>query len=62
MLNSYLNQIKIGGEQVYKNLVLFPLLSNMAITVDYFTLDETLAASLVGHGKGPRRLCSGTPD
>ena len=27
LLNQYLDQIKIGGKQVYKNLALFPLLS-----------------------------------
>jgi len=47
MLNNYLDQIKIGGKQVYKNLALFPLLSNLAITLEYLTLDEALAGGLI---------------
>jgi hypothetical protein len=46
-LSNYLDQIKIGGKQVYKNLALFPLLSNLAIPLEYLTLDEALAEGLV---------------
>jgi hypothetical protein len=46
-LNKYLDQLKIGGKQVYKNLALFPLLSNLAIPLDYLTLDEALQGSLI---------------
>ena len=46
-LKNYLDQLKIGGRQVYKNLALFPLLSNLAITLDYLTLDEALAGGLI---------------
>ena len=47
VINNYLEQIKIGGKQVYKNLALYPLLSNLAINLDYLTLDEALSAGLV---------------
>jgi hypothetical protein len=47
ILNNYLDEIKIGGKQVYKNLALFPLLSNLAIPLEYLTLDEALAGGLV---------------
>jgi ARG/rhodanese/phosphatase superfamily protein len=47
ILKNYLNQIKIGGKQVYKNLALFPLLSNLAISLEYLTLDEALAGGLI---------------
>jgi hypothetical protein len=47
LLNQYLDQIKIGGKQVYKNLALFPLLSAQADSLDYLTLDEALKDGLV---------------
>ena len=47
IIKNYLDQIKIGGKQVYKNLALFPLLSNLAIPLEYLTLDEALAGGLV---------------
>ena len=34
VIYNYLEQIKIGGKQVYKNLALYPLLSNLAINLD----------------------------
>jgi hypothetical protein len=42
VLNQYLDQIKIGGKQGYKNPALFPLHSGQAASRDYLTLDETL--------------------
>lgn len=47
ILKNYLDQIKIGGRQVYKNLALFPLLSNLTIPQEYLTLDEALTGGLV---------------
>jgi len=47
ILNQYLDQIKIGGKQVYKNLALFPLLSGQAVSLDYLTLDEALNDGLM---------------
>jgi hypothetical protein len=47
LLNQYLDQIKIGGKQVYKNLALFPLLSAQADSLDYLTLDEALKDGLI---------------
>lgn len=46
-LKNYLDQIKIGGKQIYKNLAFFPILSNMVISLEYLTLDEALAGGLV---------------
>jgi hypothetical protein len=47
ILNQYLDQIKIGGKQVYKNLALFPLLSGQAVSLDYLTMDEALNEGLM---------------
>jgi len=46
ILGNYLDQIKIGGKQIYKNLALFPLLYNLAIPLEYLNLDEALQGSL----------------
>ena len=40
VIREYLGQIKVGRKQAYKNLALFPLLSEYAATLDYLTLDE----------------------
>ena len=62
ILKNYLDRIKIGGKQVYKNLALFPLLSNLAIPLEYLTLDEALADGLVEvTEKDTGRIGPGTP-
>ena len=47
VIKEYLGQIKVGRKQAYKNLALFPLLSEYAATLDYLTLDEAFAGGLV---------------
>jgi hypothetical protein len=47
IIKDYLNQIQIGVEQSYKNLTVFPVLSDYVISFDYFTLDEALLENLI---------------
>ena len=44
---NYLEQLQIGRKQTYKNLVLYPLLSEYAAALDYFTLDEAMAQDAI---------------
>jgi len=47
IIQKYLDQIQIGAEQSYKNLSVFPVLSDYAIPFDYLTLDEALSKDLI---------------
>jgi hypothetical protein len=47
LLQSYLDQIKVGEEQTYKNLTTYPVLSNQLSALDYITLDEALKQGLI---------------
>jgi len=47
ILKTYLNQVQIGAEQSYKNLAVFPVLSDYVIPFDYLTLDEALSEDLI---------------
>jgi hypothetical protein len=47
ILKDYLDQIQIGAEQSYKNLSIFPVLSDYVIPFDYLTLDEALPKNLI---------------
>ncbi len=47
----YLEQVKIGRQQSFKNMALFPLLSTYSLELDYLMLDEALAAGF----RAPRR-------
>jgi hypothetical protein len=51
VIKEYLGQIKVGRKQSYKNLGLFPLLSEYAASLDYLTLDEAFAAGLIEVGE-----------
>ena len=42
IISNYLAQMKVGQEQSYGNLTMFPILSPYAVSVDYITLDEAL--------------------
>ena len=42
IITDFLGQFKIGRKQSFKNLSMYPLLSNYRITFNYFTLDEAL--------------------
>ena len=47
VVNKYLEEIKIGRRQSYKNLVMFPLLSSSIAGTDYLMLDEALKENLL---------------
>jgi hypothetical protein len=47
IIKNYLNQIQIRAEQSYKNLAVFPVLSDYVIPFDYLTLDEALSEDLI---------------
>ena len=42
-----MDKIQIGAEQSYKNLAVFPVLSDYVIPFDYLTLDEALSEDLI---------------
>jgi len=42
LIKNYMDRIQIGAEQSYKNLAVFPVLSDYVIPFDYLTLDEAL--------------------
>jgi hypothetical protein len=42
MIKTYLNDLKVGRKQSYKNMALFLLLSDYSADLDYFLLDEAL--------------------
>jgi hypothetical protein len=46
-INSYLDQIKIGRKQSFRNLAMFPLLSTYSSDLDYLLLDEAISEGLV---------------
>jgi len=43
----FMGQLQIGAEQAYKNLTIFPVLSDYVIPFDYLTLDEALSENLI---------------
>jgi len=47
IIKNYIDQIQIGAEQSYKNLAIFPVLSDYVIPFDYLTLDEALSKNLI---------------
>lgn len=47
LISYYLSRITMGAEQRYKNMVIFPLLSEQENAVHYLLLDEALNANLV---------------
>ena len=51
VIKEYLGQIKVGRKQSYKNLALFPLLSEYETTLNYLTLDEAFAGGLIEVGE-----------
>jgi hypothetical protein len=46
-ISDYLSHITMGAEQRYRNMVVFPLLSDQESAVDYLLLDAALNANLV---------------
>lgn len=47
VIKEYLGRIRVGRKQAYKNLALFPLLSEYGVAPDYLTLDEALGDNLI---------------
>jgi len=47
MIKNYLDEIQIGVEQSYKNLTIFPVLSDCVIPFDFLTLDEALSKNMI---------------
>jgi hypothetical protein len=43
----YLEQLKVGRKQSYKNLALYPLLSTYNVGLEYLLLDEALSENLI---------------
>ena len=46
-IKTYLTKIQIGAEQSFKNLSIFPLLSDYFIPFDYLTIDDAVSKDLV---------------
>jgi len=42
LIEQYVDEISVGDVQAYKNLAVFPLVSDYALDLDYLTLDEAL--------------------
>ena len=47
LLVNYLEQLRIDRKQSYKNLAVYPLLSEYAVTLDYLTLDEAMSQDAI---------------
>jgi len=47
VISEYLEKLEVGPQQSYKNLAVFPLVSNYKVNLDYITLDEAVAANLI---------------
>ncbi|MBC8421194.1 MAG: hypothetical protein H8E10_21665 [Desulfobacterales bacterium] len=47
VIKNYLEQLKVGRKQSYKNLSLYPLLSTYSSGLDYLLLDEALSENLI---------------
>jgi hypothetical protein len=47
VIKNYLEQLKIGRKQSYKNLALYPLLSTYSLDFEYLMLDEALNENLI---------------
>lgn len=47
VIQTYLDEAKIGRKQSYRNLAVFPLLSGYAADMGYITLDEALSEELI---------------
>ena len=47
LIKNFMDRIQIGAEQSYKNLAVFPVVSDYVIPFDYLTLDEALTKGLM---------------
>jgi len=47
LVSDYLEQVKVGRKQSFKNLAVYPLLSTYSVPLDYLTLDEALTGNVL---------------
>ena len=47
IIKEYLEQVKVGRKQSFKNLTVYPLLSTYSVPLDYLTLDEALSGNVL---------------
>jgi len=47
IIGDFLDQLKVGRKQTYKNLALYPLLSTYSAGLEYLLLDEALSEGLI---------------
>jgi len=47
LVSEYLEQVKVGRKQSFKNLAVYPLLSTYSVPLDYLTLDEALTGNVL---------------
>ena len=47
VIRNYLQKLKIGRKQSFKNLALYPLLSDYSLDLEYLLLDEALARNII---------------
>jgi len=47
LIKKYIDGINLGSPQSYKNLTVFPLVSNRTLDLDYLTLDEALDQGVI---------------
>lgn len=47
VIRDYLEQAKVGRKQVYKNMAIFPLLSDYSLSLEYILLDEALGGGVI---------------
>ena len=47
IIGKYLEQLKVGRKQSYKNLAMYPLLSTYSLNLEYLLLDEALSQNLI---------------
>jgi len=50
-LRDYIGKIRIGGQQAFENLAVFPITSDQVIPFDYLSLDEVLSKDLIEVGE-----------
>ena len=47
LFQDYFSKLAIGGKQSYKNMAVFPLLSNYSIPLEYLTLDDAVSQEFI---------------
>ena len=47
IIKDYLEQVKVGRKQSFKNLAVYPLLSTYDVPLDYLILDEAISGNVL---------------